>query len=282
MAVCDEIGDRMKSFYEGSSKTKLVRRVPVILRVDGKAFKTFTKGFFRPFDGVLIRSMQDTARYLCENIQGCRMAYTESDEISLLLTDYDKIDTDAWFDYEVQKLCSITASMATLAFNRALVQNARDFYSTCNPENKSIVHVYDNAVASGAVFDCKAFNIPKEEITNYFYWRQTDAVRNSVSMVARCYFSTSELDGKSTKAKVGMLEVNKDVKWGEFDLWKQRGSTVIKKPIFIPESQLEFKPKSEQLEEYNGQLGIWRRKWVNDLQIPLFKNEGRNYIESLI
>ena len=99
----DKLGTRMKEFYEQVPKTRLMRRCPVILRIDGKAFHTFTKGFQRPFDDVLIKTMQDTMKYLCENIQGCVFGYTQSDEISLVLVDYKKLNSSAWFDYEVQK-----------------------------------------------------------------------------------------------------------------------------------------------------------------------------------
>ena len=114
----DDLGNRMKSYYEQIPKTKLMRRCPVICRLDGRSFHSFTKGFKRPFDDVLIQTMQQTAKYLCENIQGAVIAYTQSDEISLVLIDYQSLEASAWFDYEVQKMCSIAAGMATLAFNR--------------------------------------------------------------------------------------------------------------------------------------------------------------------
>lgn len=120
MAVHDDLGNRMKEYYENIPKTKLMRRCPVILRIDGKAFHTFTRGFQKPFDEVLIKAMQETMKYLCENIQGCVLGYTQSDEITLVLVDYKKFTSQAWFDYEVQKMCSIAASMATMAFNNFL------------------------------------------------------------------------------------------------------------------------------------------------------------------
>ena len=118
MPVRDDLGVRMKEFYEQIPKTKLMRRTPVAIRIDGKAFHTFTRGFQKPFDIVLMKSMQETMQYLCKNIQGCVFGYTQSDEITLILVDYKELDTSAWFDYEVQKLCSISASMATMAFNK--------------------------------------------------------------------------------------------------------------------------------------------------------------------
>ena len=97
------LAKRMKK-YEAVSKNMLMRRTPVIIRVDGRAFHTFTKGFQKPFDEVLMSAMQDTMKYLCENIQGCVLGYTQSDEITLVLTDYKRLESDAWFDYKVQML----------------------------------------------------------------------------------------------------------------------------------------------------------------------------------
>ena len=116
--IRDALGDRMKHNYEEVSKTRLVRRMPAIIRLDGKAFHTFTRGLDKPFDNIFVKSMQDTMKYLCENIQGCVLGYTQSDEITLVLIDYQTLQTDAWYDYEVQKMTSVSASMATLAFNR--------------------------------------------------------------------------------------------------------------------------------------------------------------------
>ena len=118
MTVKDALGTRMKENYENVAKSKLIRRMPVAIRIDGKAFHTFTKGFNKPFDKVLMRAMQRTTKYLCKNIQGCVFGYTQSDEISLILVDYKKLNSSAWFDYQVQKMCSVAASMATIAFNR--------------------------------------------------------------------------------------------------------------------------------------------------------------------
>lgn len=128
-----DLAKRMKE-YESVSKTKLIRRMPVIIRIDGRAFHTFTKGFQRPFDEVLIKSMQDTMKYLCENIQNCALGYHQSDEITLLLVDYKELDTSPWFDNEVQKICSITASMATMVFNKCFQKYVKEFTFTI-PKN---------------------------------------------------------------------------------------------------------------------------------------------------
>lgn len=167
------LGDRMKDAYEARSRTYLTRRTPVILRLDGKAFHTFTRGCDKPFDQKLIDAMTTTAQYLVDNIQGARLSYTQSDEISILLCDYDRHETHAWFDYQVQKMCSVAASMATAMFNKAYESNAL------------------------AMFDCRAFILPKEEVSNYFLWRYQDWARNSVSMVAQSMFSHKTLQHKN-------------------------------------------------------------------------------------
>lgn len=128
----DSLGDRMKG-YEGVSRNFLTRRVPAIIRLDGKAFHTFTKGMEKPFDPVLTQAMQETMKYLCENIQGCVLGYTQSDEITLVLTDYATIQTDAWFGYNIQKMCSVSASMATMAFNREFERIAEDWFHDNGP-----------------------------------------------------------------------------------------------------------------------------------------------------
>lgn len=173
MPIHDDLGVRMKTFYEQIPKIKLMRRCPVAIRIDGKAFHTFTRGFQKPFDEVLIESMQETMKYLCENIQGCVLGYTQSDEITLILIDYKKLTSSAWFDYEVQKICSIAASMATMAFNKFFANNVGD-YCTYNYErednsHEEYEHILSLAVDKGAMFDARCFNIPKEEVTNLVY-----------------------------------------------------------------------------------------------------------------
>ena len=121
MPVNDMLGQRMKNYYEAIPKTRLMRRTPVAIRIDGKAFHTFTRGFQKPFDEVLGNAMARTMEYLCQNIQGAVFGYTQSDEITILLQDYKKLTTDAWFDYEVQKMCSIAASMAGRVVARIVV-----------------------------------------------------------------------------------------------------------------------------------------------------------------
>lgn len=284
MPVNDELGKRMKEFYENTPKTKLMRRCPVICRIDGKSFHSFTKGFKRPFDEVLIKSMQETAKYLCENKQGCVLAYTQSDEISLVLVDYQRFETSAWFDYEIQKICSIVASMATMAFNKFFSKNVKELeysnritkfaiYNNVTSDNyeikdEDLLDIYEKAVEKGAMFDTRVFNIPKEEVTNYIYWRQLDAIRNSIQMVGQANFSYKELQNKSCNDIKDMLLTQKGINWNDFPTYQKRGSCIIKE---------EYEFKSDVTNEI-----ITRNCWIIDKDIPIFKDEGRNYIEKLI
>ena len=266
----DSLGDRMKQ-YEGIPKISLMRRNPVIIRIDGKAFHTFTRGFQRPFDNILIESMQETMKYLCENIQGCKLGYCQSDEISLLLTDYDTINTAAWFDYQVQKMCSIAASMATLIFNRVFnekVESANiDSYVGLNV-GFEYLSALDKAQEKGAMFDARCFSIPKEEVCNYFLWRQNDCTRNSIQMVGQANFSHKELQGKSCDKIQDMLMLEKNINWNDFDTVKKRGSCCTKTGVHTAVNM----QSGEQVE---------RLVWEIDKEIPIF-TQNRNYIERFV
>lgn len=277
MPVHDELGKRMKTFYEEIPKTRLMRRVPVSIRIDGKAFHTFTKGFQKPFDEVLIKSMQDTMKYLCENIQGCVLGYTQSDEITLILIDYKKFTSSAWFDYEIQKVCSIAASMATMAFNKYFSENIN---SECyvfddelldngdfnpNYKNEYLIDLYTTHIKAsykGAMFDARCFNIPKEEVANLIYWRQIDATRNSIQMVGQANFSHKELQNKSCDQIQDMLMTQKGINWNDIPSYQKHGSCCIK-------------------EEYRFNDSL-RSRWIIDNDIPIFKGDNRKYIEDMI
>ena len=288
-----ELGNRMKNYYEQVSKTKLMRKCPVAIRIDGRAFRTFTRGFQKPFDEVLIKSMQETMKYLCENIQGCVLGYTQSDEITLILTDYKNIDSDAWFDYEVEKLCSVSASMATMAFNKAFEKNVKMFehemvsYYIADYHDQIIQSaIYRKALDKGATFDARCFNIPREEVTNLLYWRQIDAIRNSIQMVGQANFSQEELQNKSCNDIQDILMNQKGINWNDFPTYQKRGSCCVKVNHFIENekgTQICF-PKgcSEPFEDEETLTGVYRSNWIIDTEIPIFKGEGREYIEKLL
>ena len=271
MPVNDELGTRMKEFYEGVSKTRLVRRMPVAIRIDGKAFHTFTRGFQKPFDEILVKSMQDTMKYLCENIQGCVLGYTQSDEITLILVDYQNLNSCAWFDYEVQKMCSIAASMATMAFNKFFTKNVNYFEMT--HEHDDTINEYCttlvNAAEKGAMFDARCFNIPKEEVCNLIYWRQLDATRNSIQMVGQANFSHKELQNKSCNMIQEMLFAEKGINWNDYPTYLKRGSCCIKTTIQNPNVDIKDGAYPKSI-------------WMIDLDIPIFKEDGRNYIDKLV
>ena len=277
MPVHDDLGVRMKTFYEQIPKTKLMRRCPVAIRIDGKAFHTFTRGFHKPFDEVLIKSMQETMKYLCENIQGCVLGYTQSDEITLILVDYKKLTSSAWFDYEVQKICSIAASMATMAFNKFFRDNVGDYlYENYDDQYLAdYIKILQNAVDKGAMFDARCFNIPKEEVTNLVYWRQLDASRNSIQMVGQACFSHKELQNKSCNDIQDMLMIQKCINWNDLPTYQKRGSCCVRNKIVIESdgvtatAQLRDTSRSEN-------------EWIIDIDIPIFKGEGREYIDRLV
>lgn len=216
----DSLGDRMKENYENRAKTYLVRRMPVVLRLDGKAFHTFTKGFERPYDVIFHNAMNATVKYLCENIQGCKIGYTQSDEITLLITDFDTLTTDAWFDYAVEKMCSIAASMATLAFNKAFEKEVNEY---CIFGKAIQSNWYRVAIEKGAMFDCRCFNIPKEEVVNCFIWRQQDATRNAIQMLGQCNFSHAELQNKSCNEIQDILMTQKGINFNDMATAFKRG-----------------------------------------------------------
>lgn len=254
----NDLGTRMKR-YELPTKNFLTKKMPVIIRIDGKAFHTFTKRMKKPFDNILIVSMWEAATYLCQNIQGCKIAYIQSDEISLLLTDYDTINTDAWFDYNIQKMASISASMATLAFNDAF----RNIYLNRKMENEDVAldkAYFDNI--NKALFDSRVYSMPKEEVNNYFIWRQKDAIRNSIQMVGQANFSHKELLNKKCDEVQSMLLENKQIDWNLLPTYEQRGATIVK-------------------ELYSLNKETTRTRWIVDSQIPKF-TESNDYVNRYV
>lgn len=234
--------ERMKQ-YEECSKLSLMRRSPVIIRIDGRAFHTFTRNMDKPFDVTIERSMTSTMLYLCQRISGCVLGYTQSDEISLVLCDYQTIDRQPWFGNELQKLVSVSASMATLAFNRAF---SSEVCSNTSP--------YKEAIALGATFDARAFTLPRDEVTNYLIWRQQDATRNSIQSVGHANFSEKEMHGFNMDEIQEKLFQEKGINWGEnFANYQKRGACCVK---------LEF-------------------GWGIDYETPIF-TQDRDYIESRI
>jgi tRNA(His) 5'-end guanylyltransferase len=270
------LGDRMKNNYENINRFYLTRRMPIIIRTDMKAGHTFTKGMKKPFDDIFVKTMQETMKYLCENIQGCVLGYTQSDEISLVLVDYAELTTDAWFGNNLQKMCSVSASMATLAFNKAFTRNIskqskRLYTEHLEEKDASYIETLEIAMNKGAMFDSRVFTIPKEEVCNYMLWRQQDATRNSILSVGQANFSHKDLHGKSCNNIQDMLMTQKGINWNDYATTLKRGSCCIKVDDGLA-----------QYDEAGNICGYTQRsQWIIDNEIPIF-SQDRNYIERLI
>lgn len=245
----DSLGDRMKTYYENRTRISLPRRTYTIIRIDGKAFHSFTSRFQKPFDLELISMMNETAIELCKEIQGAKFAFIQSDEISILLTDFDNLDTQAWFDGNIQKMASVSASIATAKFNMEYIKNlswGKELYS------------YPSKLAH---FDSRVFTIPTiTEVENYFIWRQQDWTRNSISAVAQSLYSPKELLGKNVNEMQEMI-FQKGINWNNYDNYLKRGRIIMKRQY-----QIE---------------NLIRTEWYTNDQIPIF-TQDREFINNLI
>lgn len=198
----DSLGDRMKG-YERAARTTLPRRMPVILRIDGKAFHSVTRGCVRPFDDHLMSLMDHVATRLCEEAQGAVLGFVQSDEISILVHNYKRLNSEAWFDNEIQKLVSVSAAIAASTFTAQ----------------------WPTPVA----FDARAFVLPEAEVCNYFIWRQQDATRNSIQMATRAVYSHAQVNDKNTSEMNEMLHA-KGINWNDYPVGCKRGRAIVRVP----------------------------------------------------
>ena len=262
----ETLGDRMKGAYENKYRLYLPERIPVIIRLDGKAFHTFCRGLKKPFDDLFISVMQDTMLDLCKNISGCKLGYVQSDEISLLLVQ-TRDESQPWFDNNIQKIVSVSASMATLYFNKnfekrvfELMENYAKDKSDYTEEELKYIDKLDSKIYT-AMFDSRVFVLPKEEVNNYFYWRQLDATRNSILSLAQSLYSDKEMHGIKCDALQDKMFTEKNVNWNNLSTVKKRGTCAIRKEV-----------------EVNG---VVRNKWFIDEDIPIF-TQDKNYINGII
>lgn len=232
------LGDRMKG-YETVPQLVLTRRTPAILRIDGKAFHSFTRGMEKPWDPRMVVAMQQTMIDLCGEVEGVALGYWQSDEISLLLVDYKRLLTNAWFDKNVQKMVSVAASLATFYFARQV----RD----AMPDRAGLL----------AAFDARVFVLPREEVGNYFLWRQQDATRNSVAGLALAHFSPKQVYGKDSSEMQEMLWKERGINWNDTPVALKRGACAVK----VEDGE--------------------RTHWVMDYAPPVF-SQDRDYINSLV
>lgn len=261
----DPLGDRMKG-YEAVPRTRLVRRVPVMARIDGRAFHTITRKMDKPYDSRFQECMWAAAAALCEDVQGCQVAYVQSDEISLLITDWQSESTQPWFDYDLQKMCSIAAGIASSAF---LDQYRKHFGS-----NGALPH-----------FDARFWNLPQNEVVNCFVWRQQDAVRNSIQSLAHAHFSEKQLHGVNTAAMQDMLFREKSINWNDCPTEQKRGVCVVQRLYQRPMRDVIGSEKASALQSKGVTLEldkiVERWEWELDANIPIF-TQDRNYIGDLL
>jgi tRNA(His) guanylyltransferase len=257
----DALGDRMKDYYEDRFRYKLLRRAYTIIRVDGKAFHTYTRKLRKPFDPDLMEDMDGAAAYLCKTVQGARFAFVQSDEISLLVTDFDSLTTSAWMDSNLQKIVSISASAVTAEFNRLRLSRPTGY--RVNEKTGAVEEFEMNSptIKPLAMFDARAFQIPcMTEVENYFIWRQQDASKNSISMAAQSLCSHKELQGKNSKEMQELIH-QKGKNWNNMPVGFKRGRVIAKV-------------------DYEGPGGGTRSKWTS-VEPPIFSKD-RSFLADLI
>lgn len=282
--------------YEKSSSNYLVKKVPVIIRLDGRAFKALTKDLHKPYDEVILSCMQDTMKYLCENIQGCVFGYTQSDEITLVLTDYENLDSCAWFDYNAQKLASVSASMATYAFIMAFIKSICYFEdgsityedmsftdSGCSRKDNDTTYseMLKDTLKKGISFDSRAFNVPKEDVINNIIWRQQDCINNSIISIGRTHYSHDELVGKTQKCILHMLE-DKYVYWEDYSNAIKYGVCCYKNGKKTEDGYLRRVFEDGSFVYKNNWVGKEKPKWIVDfINVPDF-SENKGYLYHIL
>ena len=220
-------------YFRSISDYRLVPNSYIIAMLDGRKFSSLIKNKYeKPFDNVFIDMMNETAKYLLQNIQGAKFAYVQSDEISILITDFDTPQTDAFFSYRLCKMQSIMASMAASKFNQLALRN--EIMKTCyTPElttYDTLKHI-DKVITGKKLveFDCKCWNVPNaNEAYCHFLWRQHDCVRNSKQQAAQTYLPHKSLVGLDTDAQVKLLLDEKGINWNDYESGKKYGRLITK------------------------------------------------------
>lgn len=254
----DSLGDRMKQ-YEAVNDRILVPKMPFIIRVDGKAFHTYTRGLKKPFDTILGDTMREVATKLCEEIPGAVLGYTQSDEITIVCKYTDRIVSQAWFNGRVRKIETIAASKATKWFNKLFTENVMNYeieirqkialYKEASDIDKDAYRKYDTVLrkkAGMAEFDARVFNVPEWDCINNVIWRQQDAIRNSVEMVGHANFSTKELHKVNCEGIKKMLKEQRGIDWEkDFNCYQKYGAF-----CYRIETQKEVKGKTVTRNEW--------------------------------
>jgi tRNA(His) 5'-end guanylyltransferase len=261
----DSLGDRQKG-YEDAFRHHLPMRMPIMLRIDGKAFHSYLKGVKTPFHQGIVDCMNVTAKHLCEHIQGAQIAYVQSDEISILINNYKELNSQAWFQNNIQKMVSVAASMAGVIFT----MNSDKIWGSEVSNVGSFGQPVYSPIIKPAFFDARAFVIPQDDVCNAFLWRQQDATRNSVQMLARSLYSHKECTDKNNSELQEMC-FQKGVNWNDCPTSQKRGRCIVKS------KSLKQGTNPKTGETFMAE----RSEWVVDDNIPIF-SQDRNYINQYV
>lgn len=257
----DPLGQRMKD-YEKDLRSTLDKSQYVILRLDGKAFHTFTKQLKKPYDQGLMDDLDQSTIFLCENIQNAKLGFVQSDEISIVMSAWDTETTQMWYGGDLEKIVSVSASLVTGKFN----------FERMKRKFKTTVRMSEYDLPKPEHFDSRVFQLPnKEEVVNYMIWRQNDAWRNSISMIAQHHFSHKELNCKSTQERIRMLQA-KGVMPSALPMRFTNGGLCRK---------VENQIKNEYFGLNEGDEFVTRQSWEMDNNFDLIIRD-RTYIKSLI
>ena len=254
----DSLGDRIKR-HEAVSEFYLTRRLPCLLRCDGKSFHSWTRGLGRPFDDNLRNCMEYAAYKLCKEVEGARFGYTQSDEITILLVDYQTLSTESWYSYRIQKMTSVAASICSTAFAEACFK-----YLPEQVKKKGF-----------ARFDARVYSVPKEDVSNAFLWRTQDCVRNSIQAVGQANFSQKQLHGKSCNEIQEMLFKEKGINWNDTPTRYKRGVSFYK-------AELELNQINSVKEPQVMYATAYRKKWIKDYEMPIITQDPsyvNNWVE---
>lgn len=218
--------ERMLSLRD-KTNIKLSKDKYIMIMLDGRSFSTLIKKRFkRPFDDDFIFMMNETAKYLCENISGCKFAYVQSDEISLIVSCFENEKSEPFFDYRINKILSLTAAMATAKFNRLWLSFQEDINLAINE-------------LPLATFDCKVWEIDNYyDAIAWFIFRQNDCIKNSVSQTAQSLFTHKELEGVNTQGRIDKMLCEKGINWEDFDNGVKYGRFIYKVKIVTEIPQL--------------------------------------------
>lgn len=270
MSKYNTIDDRMKEAYEHRYRYYLTENLPVIIRLDGCHFHSFCKGMQKPFDKIFVETMQDTMKYLCENIMGCKFGFVQSDEISLLLTNNDTKETQPWFGNNLQKIVSVSAALCTMAFNNFFSKNVNrywvdSFFEKQNEENAKYFEKMKSKIGT-AYFDARAFIVPENEVDNCFIWRQNDCTRNSVQSLAQFLYSQKEIHGINTSQLQNKMFEEKGINWNDLTTVEKRGTCCYRKQVKVAGQ--------------NGEM-VTRNKWFLDTEMPILSQTPQFVLEKM-